>query len=46
MRAYRVRFNWKNGRYEEMITASSAQAARQSVEARYPGAHGIIVMPA
>jgi hypothetical protein len=45
MRAYRVTFNWNHGRYEEMITCGSAQAARSIVEARYPGATSVTVWP-
>ena len=45
MRSYRVTFSWQNGRYEEHITCISAQAARKSIEARYPGATGIAVRP-
>jgi hypothetical protein len=45
MSTYRVTFSWKNGRHEEHITCSSAQAARDAVKARYPGATGITVWP-
>ncbi|MBT4823483.1 MAG: hypothetical protein HON70_47715 [Lentisphaerae bacterium] len=46
MRSYRVRFTWGNGRYEETMTATSAQAARSAIEMRYPGATAIAVTPA